>query len=106
MILCVRTTPPMSRKTQRLGSPLKNAASRGSRGNEAHISSEKAALREPPHVGCYFLNRLLVKDSFSQPIAGERVTNLRTTSSKTDEFERLCRSSQTERPRWAYREPP
>src|SRR6266481_1133612 len=59
MILCVRTTPPIARKTQGLGSPLKNATSRGSRGNQAHISSEKAAIREPPHVGCYFLNRLI-----------------------------------------------
>src|SRR5258708_31826777 len=58
MILCVRTTPPISRKTQGLSSPSENPTSRSSRGNEAHISSEKAAIREPPHVGCYFLNRL------------------------------------------------
>src|SRR5260370_38388942 len=38
--------------------PLKSSTSRSSRGNEAQISSEKAAIREPPHVGCYFLNRL------------------------------------------------
>src|SRR5258708_4007473 len=58
MILCVRTTPPISRKTQGLSSPSENPTSRSSRGNAAHISSEKAAIREPPHVGCYFLNRL------------------------------------------------
>src|SRR5258708_34104423 len=38
--------------------PSENPTSRSSRGNAAHISSEKAAIREPPHVGCYFLNRL------------------------------------------------
>jgi hypothetical protein len=38
---------------------LKNTTCRNSRGNEAQISSEKEAMREPPHVGCYFLNGLL-----------------------------------------------
>src|SRR6266567_1843198 len=46
-------------KFEPASSPLKNATSRSSRGNEAQISSEKEAMREPPHIGCYFLNRLL-----------------------------------------------
>ncbi|SRR6266581_8883745 len=43
-------------------SPLKNATSRSSRGDEAQISPETEAISEPPHVGCYFLNRLLGRD--------------------------------------------
>src|SRR6266571_7448830 len=35
-----------------------------SRGHEAQISSEKEAVREPPHVGCYFLNRLPAPQSY------------------------------------------
>ncbi len=31
-------------------SPLKNATSRGSRANEAQISSETGAIGEPPHI--------------------------------------------------------
>ncbi len=40
-------------------SPLKNATFSSSRGNEAQISSETEAISEPPHVGCYFLKRLV-----------------------------------------------
>ncbi len=39
--------------------PLENATTRSSRGNEAQFSAETEAIGEPPHVGCYFLNRLL-----------------------------------------------
>src|SRR6266849_9114622 len=61
------------RMTSPPSSPLKNATSRSSRGNEAQISSETEAISEPPHVGCYFLNRLLtIPDSRSRKSKNRR----------------------------------
>src|SRR5712692_8568423 len=40
-------------------SPLKNACSCSSRGDEAQISSEAGGKLEPPHVGCYVPKGLL-----------------------------------------------
>ena len=42
-----------------VNSPFKKLFSRSSRGNEAHISSERTIYSEPPYVGCYFINGLL-----------------------------------------------
>jgi hypothetical protein len=52
--------------------PLNNATSRSSRGDEAQISLETEAISEPPHVGCYFLNRLLTGRRLIQLAAGIR----------------------------------
>jgi hypothetical protein len=54
-------------------SPLNNTASRSSRGDEAQISAEKEAMREPPHVGRYFLNKPL-KLANAEPDAGRSVS--------------------------------